>query len=298
MEFLAIVPLCGIYVVFYAIFMAVIFLRKRWLQHRKYRSPFTENFLRNPGESLIKQIEEINNDISYYLTISFFSPMMVYSLHISQSYFGGFKESLFQIFLSFSMAIILTTVSTVLLIKSLNRRRNLRLGYDGELAVGQELNQLMRDGYHVFHDFPGEKFNIDHIVVGRSGVFAVETKARSKPVIGDKRAEAEVIYDGNCLMFPKWKETKPIEQAINQAKWLSKYLSDAVGEKIEAKPVVALPGWYVKRTSSHGIPVVNPKAFYSLLKNSDLSDSMIKRIAYQLNQKCRNVEPKHIRIKG
>ena len=58
----------------------------------------------------------------------------------------------------------------------LKKRRNLRLGYEGEIAVGQELNQLMLQGKHVYHDFPADKFNIDHIVVGRSGIFAVETK--------------------------------------------------------------------------------------------------------------------------
>jgi Nuclease-related domain len=31
---------------------------------------------------------------------------------------------------------------------------------------------------------PAEGFNIDHVVVGRNGVFAVETKGRSKPVKG------------------------------------------------------------------------------------------------------------------
>jgi hypothetical protein len=41
---------------------------------------------------------------------------------------------------------------------------NLRAGYDAELAVGQELDKLMREGAWVFHDVPGENFNIDHVV--------------------------------------------------------------------------------------------------------------------------------------
>jgi len=35
----------------------------------------------------------------------------------------------------------------------------------------------MLDGYHVYHDFPAERFNIDHVVVGPAGAFAIETKA-------------------------------------------------------------------------------------------------------------------------
>jgi hypothetical protein len=57
-----------------------------------------------------------------------------------------------------------------------------RIGYDGELATAQELNQLMRHGYYVFHDLQAENFNIDHIVIGPAGVFAVETKSRSNDI--------------------------------------------------------------------------------------------------------------------
>jgi hypothetical protein len=169
------------------------------------------------------------------------------------------------------------------------------LGYEGEIAVGQELNQLMRDGYYVYHDFPAEKFNIDHIVVGASGVFAVETKARSKPTSKDRKADAKVKYDGNCLKFPKGTDIESIQQAKRQAEWLSKWLRSAVGEAVKVRPVVALPGWFVERVASGGIPVINPKNFRSIAKpknGSNLSDRMISRIIHQLERKCRDVEPK------
>jgi hypothetical protein len=57
---------------------------------------------------------------------------------------------------------------------------------------------------------------------------------------------------------------------------------------------VALPGWFVMRTSSEGIPVLNPILFRSLLKQiqpQNLSEKTIKRIVHQLEQKCRDVEP-------
>jgi hypothetical protein len=44
--------------------------------------------------------------------------------------------------------------------------RPLRLGFKGERAVGEELNQLLRQGFHVFHDLPFDSFNIDHVIVG------------------------------------------------------------------------------------------------------------------------------------
>ena len=161
--------------------------------------------------------------------------------------------------------------------------------------MGQELNQLLRDGYDVYHDFPAEKFNIDHIIIGAAGVYAVETKARRKPSTGDGKSDAKVVYDGQRLHFPDWMETKPLEQARRNAQWLSRWLSSAVGDTVHVQPVIALPGWYVERQSANGFPVINPKNFRSILKssrNKPLDKSMITRIVHQIDQRCRDVHPR------
>jgi hypothetical protein len=183
------------------------------------------------------------------------------------------------------------------IVRLFNLRRIIRLGYEGEVATGQELNQMMLRGYHVYHDFVADKFNIDHIVVGPAGVFAVETKARAKPTSGNRNTSHKVSYDDKYIQFPKWKETKPLEQAKNQATWLERWLSSATGEKIQVRPVVALPGWFTTRMSSKGIPVINPKRFAEIARVSDglrLDERRIKRIAHQIDQRCRNIESKAV----
>ena len=70
----------------------------------------------------------------------------------------------------------------------------------------------MLEGNYVYHDFPADKFNIDHIVVGRSGIFAVETKVRSKPTTNNHRQDATVEYNGKMLNFPDGDDFKIIEQ--------------------------------------------------------------------------------------
>lgn len=170
----------------------------------------------------------------------------------------------------------------------------MRLAYDGELAVGQELNQLTLEGYRVFHDFPADNFNIDHIVVGKKGVFAVETKARSKRTTKNRQKDATVEYNGRVLYYQRGKDLRTIEQAQRQAKWLSNWMGSAIGERVYVRAVVALPGWYVKRTSAEGIPVVNPKQFSSLFKHIEprlLSEEAFTRVVHQLEQKCRDVQP-------
>lgn len=50
-------------------------------------------------------------------------------------------------------------------------------GAEGEERVGGILEGLAGDGWHVIHDVTFGRGNIDHVVVGPGGVFAVETKS-------------------------------------------------------------------------------------------------------------------------
>src|SRR5262245_2606422 len=96
------------------------------------------------------------------------------------------------------------------LARVLGRGRSLALGYEAELAVGQELDELRHLGYRIFHDVPADGLDghIDHIVVGPAGVFAVAARGRDadRPNGGNSKPW-EVTYDGESLQFPGWKET-------------------------------------------------------------------------------------------
>jgi hypothetical protein len=52
-----------------------------------------------------------------------------------------------------------------------------RRGAEGEEVVGRILEELPSDDWHVLHDVSFGRGNIDHVVVGIGGAFAVETKS-------------------------------------------------------------------------------------------------------------------------
>ncbi len=179
----------------------------------------------------------------------------------------------------------------------IQRYWNDSLGYQGELCTGQELNQLLRDGCIVFHDVPGDgPWNIDHVVVAPTGVFAVETKTRRKPLSVPGRKNYEVIFDGESLEFPTWRDTHGIDQAKANARWLAKFLSGALAEPIKVTPVLTLPGWFVSSRvgmADAGILVLSLKAVRKVLldwRGSSLTARQMEQIAHQLDQRCRDVE--------
>lgn len=259
-----------------------------WIRHqrRHRRNPLTSQMLRAPGESISKRIDQLSENVDLHLSFSLFVPLLCYSGFLTTRYIANSKVSplIFVVLALGFLAYFGMRLNT-----AIRQRNNERLGLDCERAVGQELNQLMLDGYRVFHDFPADGFNIDHIVVGESGVFAVETKGRGKPVKG----KANIVFDGEKLQFPTHYEKEPLAQARRQADWLAKWLTSAVGVPVSARPVLVFPGWYIERKKP-GLLIYNgknPQSVYKIPGGMALSVEMIQRIAHQLDQRCRDVEP-------
>ena len=62
-------------------------------------------------------------------------------------------------------------------------------GLDGEVVVGRSLANDLPDTFRVIHDVRAQFGNVDHVVVGPTGVFAVETKNWRGLVTPDGKGE-------------------------------------------------------------------------------------------------------------
>jgi hypothetical protein len=152
----------------------------------------------------------------------------------------------------------------------------------------------MLKGYHVFHDIQGDKaFNVDHLVVGPSGAFAVETKTRTKSKKTGGKEAYKVIFDGSALYFPDkpdYRQTDFLDQAERGAKWASKWLSEAVGMRVDVQPVLVMPGWFITARKLGRVMVLNHNQVHEITtsKKMPLDNQAIKQIVYQIRQKCQH----------
>lgn len=260
---------------------------------RKRKSPLNVELLRSPGESIREQLDDISDDIITNLLFLGLFPVLVYSVVLSQYAISKKIPGL-----SYVVILALILIGTYIfngrkLYKLVKQRNNLRVGYESEVAVGQGLQNLAKSGFNIFHDFPAQKnFNIDHVVVGPQGVFAIETKGRAK-FSKSENENWKLEFDGQKLLFPGWVETKPVAQAIRQAQWLEKWIENSTGDRQYVTPVLAIPGWYIHQKKSSDLRLTNGKNFDFLGKSKVvLTDKQIKVISFQVEKMCRTVKSK------
>jgi len=282
----------GIWLAPLFLFNGAIFLARRIYHRRSRRNPLTRDLLRQPGHSLRELREDQIYDLLAYVAVGSALPLMLFALYqVRLTASTPFTMPNIGVYVAAGCVGLGLVIWRIF--RGVRRLRDLGLGLEAEVAAGQELNCLLSDGYVVFHDVPGSKaFNVDHVLVGPAGLFAIETKGRGKAVTSDGRGHV-VEVSGDRLVFPGWTETAPIAQARLNAQWLGQWLSSAVGEPVEAKPVLVIPGWYIDRKQPCNVAVVNEtnaKAYFRGQRANKLSEKLVKQIVHQLDGRCRDVQ--------
>jgi hypothetical protein len=142
--------------------------------------------------------------------------------------------------------------------KAKRQLRQLKLGMQGEMVVGQTLDDLRAKGYAVIHDIPGDGCNIDHVLIGPGGAFAIETKTRMKPA----GRPSEVVYDGETITVDGFApERDPVIQVRAEARELKKIIRRTSGKDVPVQPVVLFLSWFVNPAGPKDIWVLNESAF-------------------------------------
>jgi hypothetical protein len=225
------------------------------------RSPIREKPLRQAGQSLVEQRSKLFEDqIEPYLVMAVMA--VILAAWEWYSYLVPRKPSPW---LMSVVAAVAVAFGAWRVFRLRPRMKALRLGIEGERAVGQYLDRLASKGYRVFHDVLGDGFNVDHVLVGPGGVFTVETKTRSKPARGDAR----VVYDGRSIIVAGFEpERDAIAQAKGQARWLSSLITETTERKVFVQPVVVFPGRYVEAAegSQAGVWVMEPKGLPAFIE--------------------------------
>lgn len=289
----------GYMVLFGGSVAALLWQHKR---QRKTRLPFGEEqrLLRAPGETQLKKVRQFDEDGFMWMMLAAAGPATVGLglLLITVQLPAGLQLA--------GAAVTLLAVGGTFywaarwFAAKARESADRYLGYFGERLVAENLEPLKIHGWRVFHDVPGENnghaFNIDHVVVGGGGVFAIETKTRRKSIRPPRPGfePHKVFFDGRVLVWPTGEDSYGLEQAERSALWLATTLKAELGEKIFVQPILALPGWWVEMKPARETRlcrVVNPKGLPKLIPGGAtvLDERQVAAIAAKLEARCRDV---------
>lgn len=282
------------------VFLALLFGSALWRKkNRKTRAPFPDNarLLRGPGETLRRKLTELDEQIIYELLLAFIVPLGVgCALAWIATHVSGTAQIIWLV--AAVLGLLLSLVLVIRhLVRGIERWSNTWLGYFGERVVAESLEPLKAGGFRIFHDVPAgdanNPFNIDHVIVGSSGVFAIETKTRRKGRARAGFAEHQIIYDGHVLAYPWGEDRHGLDQAQRQATWLRTWLEQLLGEPVPVQPILTFPGWMVIARARGDVTVLNPKQIPAAVTSRGepvLDDRQLDLIARQLDARCRDVE--------
>jgi hypothetical protein len=248
------------------------------------RSPLKDKPLRLPGQSLDEERRRLIEDkVETWVWIG-----LIMAAFAALEWFRYLVPREPKPWLLTMAALVPLSVAAWRIARLRPHMRQLKLGLQGERAVGQFLERLREQGYQVFHDIPGVGFNVDHVCIGPAGVFTIETKTWSKPIGRDAR----IRYDGTRLDVDGVSPDRdPVQQAHAQSRWLEQLLEETTGRRPPVKPVILFPGWFVEADghAQQALWVLEPKALPHFLANEPqrLSTEDARLFAFHLSRYVR-----------
>jgi hypothetical protein len=182
------------------------------------------------------------------------------------------------------VAAVLAAFAMVVAIDRLNVAESWRIGAEGEQKTASYLAGLEAAGFIVRHDrrVPGYGGNVDHIAIGPTGVWVIETKSY--------RGGVEVY--GDRLEVNGQPRDKIVDQVYKEAVALQIALGDRLSSiGITVSPVLCLHraklGWFEK--SVRGVRIVDGRRLVQLLRKGEtrLDDEAVQSLAMEVDRMFR-----------
>ena len=237
---------------------------------------------RLPGQSLRDEKERL---IDNPLTLFYWSTAVLWALWAVEE-FHAVTNHPPEPRLLLCLAIVATGISVIVFRRLFQAFRHLNRGERGELRVAEVLDDLRSHGYRAFHDLTRDGFNIDHVVVGPAGVFAIETKFRSGQGEITFRNGEGLFIDG----FPEEKDS--LKQARGNAREVHQLIKDNCQLDEWVWPLVVFVGnWRVKndwRSTDARVFTTDRLVNHIVNQQPRLKQSEIKLIASHLERSAKS----------
>jgi hypothetical protein len=189
------------------------------------------------------------------------------------------------IYLSGTLVFLVLFAAAYGLGRTILARRHVSFVRDANVAVGHQLQRISTGTNRVFHDIKTSAGVVDHVLVGQTGIYAINVVARR----GAKNGEA--VLTGHELSFSNTDTATPIVAITASTARLEKEVCQLLGHKIRVRSVIAVPGWDIGQQASERHLLVNERTIAMLRGWKDQSDYLMNEdvdlLQKELTARCR-----------
>jgi len=248
-------------------------------------SKFADSIMHEAAQRFRDEFDRLTSRQSTFLSAS-----LVFAVFFAAAYVLN-AERLYVEYPVWQLNLLLATLSVAALFSSYHlsktvlARRQVKLLRDANIAIGHQLQHTAANFGRVYHDVETANGIVDHVIVGKTGIYAINVIA-CRPV-----ADGTVEILGSDLVFlPGERELSIVDTAAKSSR-LERELGETLKHKIKIRSVIAVPGWQVHGQTSADHLVVNENNLPMLQgwkdKANYLMDEDVDAIHALLTTRCR-----------
>ena len=255
-------------------------LARSWDSHPH----FSDNILREAAQRFRDELNRLSNSQSTYLggaLVFFVIYGVAYTLQARQL-FAGYP--VWQLYLFLGVLIATVIYATYRLVRTIIIWRQVKFTHDANVAIGHLLQGIVSGHGRVYHDVYTTAGIVDHVIVGKSGIYSVNVVARRAIRKG------HVELENNELRFLPGDDTRSIVDLAAKGNRLEKEFRKLLGYAVRVRSVIAVPGWEITGQGNEEHLLVNERTLPMLRGWKDQGDHLMNEdvdtLMRQLTASC------------
>ena len=246
---------------------------------------FADSIMHEAAQRFRDELERLSASQAIYLSGTLVFLVLFVAAYVLQarSLFEGYPA--WQLWLQIGFLAVAALLAAWRLGRTILARRQVKFVRDANVAVGHQLQQISTGANRVFHDVKTSAGIVDHVLVGQTGVYAINVVARR----GGKNGSA--VLSNNAVRFSNSDDAVSVVDITTGAIRLEKEIARMLGHKVRVRSVLAVPGWNIGEQSSDKHLLVNERTIPMLRGWRDQSDYLMNEdvdaLQKELTARCR-----------
>ena len=230
---------------------------------------FADSIMHEAAQRFRDELDHLSSSQAIYLSGTLVFLVLFAAAYIlkAQNLFAGYPS--WQLWLQIGFLTLAAAFAAWRLGRTIMARRHVSFVRDANVAVGHQLQRISIGTNRVFHDIKTSAGVVDHVLVGQTGIYAINVVARR----GAKNGEA--VLTGHELSFSNTDTATPIVAITASTARLEKEICQLLGHKSRVRSVIAVPGWDIGQQASDRHLLVNERTIAMLRGWKDQSDYLM-----------------------